>query len=332
MAKNKKKKKNKVQPHTHSGKYVEYDEQDDIKDLLDEEPTVVIIKENPLLRKIQLPGQMFRLPSRGIFYKDGELDKKIIDGEVEVFPMKTIDEITLKTTDMIFQGTAITRVFERCIPDIKKPLKLLSEDVDYLIGCLRQVSYGNALPIKANCEQKSCEKHPVREYTIPLNQILISNTTELDDKNIEKDYTYVLHNEALNTTQDIQFKPILFEQLVKMYQFRAEQDMSFQEIENDDDVDAALEKALSDFVTMTISSLVESVDGITDRDHIFEWCAKLPIKFKDELAEKVEGQTDWGTKFEYTVECFDCQSPIDLTASLNPVGFFTLPSSPTKST
>ena len=94
----------------------------------------------------------------------------------------------------------------------------------------------------------------------------------------------------------------------------------------------ALEKALSDFVTMTISSLVESVDGITDRDMIFEWCQQLPIEFKNELADKVEGQTDWGTKFEYTVNCQDCDMPIDFTASLNPVGFFTQPSSTLTST
>lgn len=290
---------------------------------------VVVKDENPLLKKIQMPGQMFRLPSRGIFYKNGELDKSVQNGEVEIFAMKTIDEITLKTPDMIFQGTAISRVFERCIPLIKKPMKLLSEDVDYLLGCLRQVSYGNMLPLKHTCE---CTDHKTtREYVIPLNTILTSNTVELDESNVELEYTYELVNEKNdNATQLVQFKPILFEKLVEMYQFRAEQDAIFSNVTEDDlNVDDALKKAIEDYVTMTIASVVESVDGITNRAQILEWCKELPVELKNKLSDKLENQSEWGTKFEYKVKCYDCKKDLDLTASLNPVGFFTLPSRPT---
>ena len=32
---------------------------------------------NPLLQKVQIPGEKFRLPSGGLFYNDGELDESV---------------------------------------------------------------------------------------------------------------------------------------------------------------------------------------------------------------------------------------------------------------
>jgi hypothetical protein len=47
--------------------------------------------ENPLLAKVQMPGKRFRLPSRGLFYNNGELADTVADGEIEVFAMTTVD-------------------------------------------------------------------------------------------------------------------------------------------------------------------------------------------------------------------------------------------------
>ena len=109
-------------------------------------------RENPLLkRKNKFPGETYRLPSKGLLYFNGELDEEVKDGEVIIYPMTTLDEIYMKTPDMLFQGTAIDTVFKRCIPQIKQPLNLLSNDVDYLLAALRKVSYGNHILINHNC-------------------------------------------------------------------------------------------------------------------------------------------------------------------------------------
>ena len=119
---------------------------------------------NSLLKKIQLPGQTFRLPSRGLFYQNGEIDDRVQDGEVEVFPLTTIDEINMKSPDQLFQGTAIEKVFVRAIPAILKPTELLTRDIDYLLACLRVVSYGRSLPLEITCNgieiPKSSEETP----------------------------------------------------------------------------------------------------------------------------------------------------------------------------
>ena len=59
---------------------------------------------NPLLRNIQLPGDTVRLPSRGIFYNNGELTPSTQNGEVHVYPMKAIDEIIMRSPDKLLSG------------------------------------------------------------------------------------------------------------------------------------------------------------------------------------------------------------------------------------
>ena len=83
-------------------------------------------EENALLNKIKLPGKRFRLPSLGLFYNDGELDDSVENGEIEVFSMTALDEISLRSPEFLFSGEAIERVFKRCIPEVKKALRLLA--------------------------------------------------------------------------------------------------------------------------------------------------------------------------------------------------------------
>jgi hypothetical protein len=112
--------------------------------------------QNPLLQKIKIPGKRFRLPSRGLFYTQGELEDGVVDGEIIVYPMTSIDEMYLRSPELLFNGEAIDIVIKRCCPEIKKPLQLVSKDVDFILACLRVVSYGNSYTIKTKCPK--CEE------------------------------------------------------------------------------------------------------------------------------------------------------------------------------
>src|SRR3569832_318234 len=83
-----------------------------------------------------LPGQTYRLPSLGK-YPEGVLSDDVVNGELVLHPMSTLDEIYLKTPDMLFQGTAIEQVFARRVPQVLKPLELIPKDVDYILSALR---------------------------------------------------------------------------------------------------------------------------------------------------------------------------------------------------
>jgi len=42
------------------------------------------VKSNPLLENLRLPGETVRLPSGGMFYKNGELASHVNNGEIHV--------------------------------------------------------------------------------------------------------------------------------------------------------------------------------------------------------------------------------------------------------
>ena len=98
-------------------------------------------QHNPLLDKIKLPGRIFQLPSRGIFYEDEELSEDIKNGEIHVQAMSALDEITLKNPDQLFSGDAVQNIFKNCLTGVNKPVNLLSKDIDALMLFLRTVTY-----------------------------------------------------------------------------------------------------------------------------------------------------------------------------------------------
>ena len=320
-----------------------------------------MVEANPLLSKIQMPGRRFRLPSRGLFYTNGELDENVIDGEVEVFSMTAIDEISLRSPEFLFNGEAIERVFLRCIPEVKKPLKLLSKDVDFLLTALRVVSYGDILDVDLRCEKCQemqdienfrkeqdfleevrlkaeeqnipldiamvgdnvqerlnlirTKKVPKRPYRVNLNGILTNQTIEISKDEFKK-YKTVLSN-----GQQVDFTPLKMDGAVLSYQFQ------------NDDFSKDLSKAedyIAFVMTACILKITTEVDGklveVGKPEFIAEWAKKLPISLKNEVTNAISLHSDWGTNFDYTLECPDCGHKSNASTLLNPITFFMLPS------
>lgn len=309
--------------------------------------------ENPLLKKIKLPGQRYRMPSRGLFYNDGELDDSVVEGEVEVFSMTSIDEITLRSPEFLFSGEAIEKVFNRCIPEIKKPLKLLTQDIDYLLTCLRIISYGGILPIDARCPK--CEEKQEKENNQKLEEFYAEVETKAQEQDIPyeialqdeqvterikkiqakkaREQTYhidlsgILSNNTtelsdeeykkyyiiLSNGQELLLAPLRLDSAVMAYRFQNE------------DLSEDLTK-VEDYITFVLASRISHIDGIEDQEMIVEWVKNLPISLKDELNRKTERLSEWGTKFDYNVTCEDCGHERNMNTLLNPITFFMKPS------
>lgn len=309
--------------------------------------------ENPLLKNLTMPGKRYRMPSRGLFYNDGELAEDVKEGEVEIFSMTTLDEISLRSPEFLFSGEAIEKVFSRCIPEILKPLKLLSHDVDYLLTCLRIVSYGGILPIEDRCTE--CEKTQMlknnktfkefvntvktkaeeqnvklelamqdeavkdkiekinskqsqkESYNIDLTSIISNKTTEIDEDNYKK------HSVILSNGQTVHLTPLKLDSAVMAFKFQNE------------DLSADLSK-VEDYIAFLLTSRIQAVNDIRDIDLIEEWVRKLPVKLKNELNDKAEKITKWGTDFNYNVDCGTCGHTRNINTLLNPINFFIIPS------
>lgn len=272
---------------------------------------------NPLLERLnKLPGTSIRLPSRGLFYTDGELDSECMDGEVQVLPMTTTDELMMRSIDMLFQGTAIENVIHRCLPQIKKPMRLLVGDIDYILTQLRRVSYGTHIPMNYECdcaktpeEQKKRNQAGDNEYMIPVDH-LIQNTKELDIKDFNKTFKVTLSNK-----QTVTLQPLRFEDFISLQQ------MDNPDLIKDPDV-------LKDYVATNFTSITMSVDEISDKEMIKEWYMSLPRLEAEKIKKKLNSMNNWGIEFKYTIECHFCKEKRELTTQLNPMYFFMLPSSP----
>ena len=272
---------------------------------------------NPLLERLnKLPGTTIRLPSKGLFYVNGELDAECKDGEIQLSPMTTTDELMMRSTDMLFQGTAIDNVLKRCSPQIKKPLELFVADIDYILTQLRKISYGSHIPINYECdcvtdeaEKKKMKEAGDTEYLIPIEN-LIQHTKELDPKNFNKQF-----NVKLTNGQHVILQPLRFIDFIKIQQM--EDPSLLKDIEN-----------VKEYVAANFTSVTKSVDEITDKEMIKEWYKALPRLDAERIKNKLNKMDSWGIEFKHSITCRKCKKEKEITSHLNPVYFFMLPSSP----
>lgn len=267
---------------------------------------------NPLINKSsRIPGEYFQLPSRGAFYAPGVLDPSVEEGRIEILPMTLADELVLKNPDLLFNGEAITRVFARCVPHVLSPLELFTSDVDFILVCLRKVSQGKFIPIKYKHPCKGVEKedHVEHEYLIPVDHFI--QTTKPINPADKSSYTF-----NLKGVFQVVLKHETFGELIKFRQY------------DDSNINETNTEEYSKYISSSILNRIESVDGITDRDQIFEWLVDLRKPYRDLLLQKIIKNEDWGTTFKYTIKCKECNEAVELVTALNPVDFFMLPSSP----
>ena len=68
-----------------------------------------MISNNPLKQYFRQPAIYVRLPSGGQHYPPGAINMPP-NGELPVFPMTAMDEITYRTPDALFNGSAVISV------------------------------------------------------------------------------------------------------------------------------------------------------------------------------------------------------------------------------
>lgn len=263
------------------------------------QPVVV----NPLLSKLRMPGATFKLPSQGLFYENGELSPDVKFGEVEVYPMTAMDEIIFSTPDKLLSGKAIAEVFQRCIPQILNPYDLLSKDVDYLMICLRMVSFESMMPVS---HQHDCQNAKRNSYEIDLNA-MIRTAKLVDPTTLKEEFTITLAN-----GQVVTLKPLTYKHVVDLYQTTALTKRN----------ELTEEEAMK-LIVETLCGVIKSVDTITDREQIREWVLALPLGWKKKIEQVAQRSSQWGVDAITKTQCRDCGQMIDLYINANPVSFFT---------
>lgn len=122
---------------------------------------------NPLRKYFRQPAIHLRLPSGGKFYPNGALDMPP-NGELPIYPMTAVDEITTRTPDALFNGSSITDIISSCVPNIRDPWTITAVDLNALLCAVRLASYGETMDITTTCP--ACGN--VHEVSVDLRQVL----------------------------------------------------------------------------------------------------------------------------------------------------------------
>lgn len=255
--------------------------------------------KNPLLDRVMIPGETFTLPSGAIFYNNGELSEDVTNGEITVNPMTALDEIVIKTPDLLFSGKAVEQIFKRCIPQVREPLQLLAKDVDFLLICLRKVSFGDSVEVT---ETHTCNNAKEHSYKLSVDYF-IKKTKRIDPTTITSKY-----NIKLDNGQNVTLTPIKFKDYVDL----------MQQFDNEN----STPDQIRDATIKTLCNTITSVDEIDDKKMIREWLNKIPASYIRQISDSIYETTDWGPTYEQPVICEDCGEEFTATAPLNPIAFF----------
>ncbi len=259
---------------------------------------------NPLLDKLMLPGETIPLPSLGMFYLNDELDSSVKNGEIHIHPMTTIDEITIKSPDLLYSGEAINKIFSRCIPQVNKPLELLSIDVDFILLCLRKLSYGSEMEIMYT---HTCENATEHSYVLNIEDHI--KASKRLDPTLKPEL-------ILPNNQKVVLHPVRYKNSIATMQAMSNLTIEYA----DKEIEPEKER---DLIIQSIYGVISSVDGITDEQFIIDWLKQVPPVYIKKINKKIDEFFTFGATYSSNVKCLDCGELITLNTPTNPITFFT---------
>lgn len=270
---------------------------------------------NPLKQYFRRPEIYLKLPSGGKFYPEGTIDLPD-NAELPVYPMTAIDEITSKTPDALFNGTAVVDIIKSCIPNIKDPWSIPTIDLDPILVAIRAASNGTMLDIDSTCP--SCSEEA--SYSINLIGLL----TSLESGNYDESVTL---NEL-----SFKFNPFSYKKInnINMVQFEIEQ--AIKNLENISDADAR--QAESNSVMQRLNNLsmeliCESIEYIstpsavvTEKEYILDFLHNCDKKTFEQLRTTAVKLRESSQLKPLDVKCIHCSHEYKQKLTLNVSDFF----------
>ena len=271
---------------------------------------------NPLKQYFRQPSVYLRLPSEGQFWPTGTITMPP-NKELPVLPMTAIDEITYRTPDALYNGSAVVNVIQSCIPDIKDAWLTPGADLNSILVAIRIASYGHNMEINSTCP--ACKNE--EEYTIDLRLVL--------DGLKMPDYATSMQEGDLEIT----FRPMTYRDQndINLKQFeeqRVLQTVPQSDLPNEQKLEM-LNQALQKITELTVSALKWNIASVrtpqvlvTDPVHIEEFLRntdrKLFVKIRDLIIEKRNT-----SEFKpVQIKCGACEHEYNQTVTLDQTNFF----------
>jgi hypothetical protein len=270
---------------------------------------------NPLKQYFRRPALYLKLPSGGHGYPTGAIDLPD-NGELPVYPMTAIDEITSRTPDALYNGTAVVEIIRSCIPSIKDPWAVTSIDLDPLLVAIKIATNGNKMEVDTNCPK--CNEDS--KYDLDLSRILAGFKSA--------DYATPLRIGDLL----IKFRPLSYTELnaVNESQFQAQRMIIeltaiMDEKERNHKSSQAL-IAMNEIAIDVMSKVIESITTptavVNDRNFVLDFLRNCDARTFDTIKDKnVELRQASETK-PLHFSCPHCSNEYDQPFTVNMTNFF----------
>jgi hypothetical protein len=237
-------------------------------------------------------------------------------GELPVYPMTAIDEITVKTPDALFNGSAIPELIKSCIPDIKDPWAINNIDLDAVLISIKAATGDGEMDLDTVCP--ACEEET--KYGLSL----ISMLTQLK----EGDYD----SELIINELHIKFRPITYKEMnsASMKQFEIQK--LFNSIDQlTDDLEKAerAKTAIISITELTMKLLANAVEYIStpsarveETEYILDFLQNCDKESYDKIKD-YHTQLKEGTSIKpLKLSCTSCNHNYEQSFTLNTADFF----------
>jgi hypothetical protein len=270
---------------------------------------------NPLKAYFRRPAIYLKLPSEGKYYPQGSVDIPV-NGEVAVYPMTAVDEITTKTPDALFNGSAVVEIIKSCIPSIKDPWEIPLIDLDPILVAIRTATNGNNMDITSKCP--ACEEEA--SYGINLGNLLGTlQKGKYDEPLILQELSF-------------KFKPLAYKQINRINQTQFEIQTVVMGLDSIEDENVRKQKSnetmqkLNDLSVSLVSETIESITTpssiVAEKEFIIDFlknCEKQTFESLRNYAIKMRESSEIKP---LKMKCIHCQHEYDQSLILNPTDFF----------
>ena len=226
------------------------------------------MSNNPLRQYFRQPAIYIKLPSGGKNYPEGALEWPA-NGELPVYPMTAVDEITYRTPDALFNGTAVVDVIKSCIPNILDPWSMPATDVDTALVAIRIASYGHTMEFETVCPH--CTESS--EFGLDLRTVL--------DQMKSPDYSRTIKQGDL----EVFFKPMTYKNLNDNNHSQFEEQKILQMLPDAEIPDqqkiTALSEAMKKLTDVTVNALVQSIAAVKTPDSMVTESAYIAEMLKN---------------------------------------------------
>ncbi len=276
------------------------------------------VQSNPLTQYFRQFKLWIKLPS-GITYYEPDAIQFTDKGEVGIYPMTGKDELALKNPDALLNGEALVEVIRSCVPAIKNPRILLTNDIDALITAIRYATFDDSLETALTCPK--CNHDNVFKLDLAF---AIDNMQYL-----EPDYVVNLESGI-----SVFVKPYTFPDLLKGLHSQFEQNKLSRSLENqslsDEERTSIFGKAFKELSLLTYQLMVNSITkvvdesknvNVTNKQHIEEFLFNIDKHSVDKISDLVKEINQIGIKRTFTAKCEKCSNEWENEIDFNPVNF-----------